>query len=313
MKMIKKLTFWLISIGIIALAALMAAEKFWDYLVNPWTRDGQVHANIIQIAPRVSGPVVKSSIKDNQFVHQGDLLFEIDPTTYINTLNLAEAALNVAKTREDEAASVLNRWSKIRHSDKGAVSTEKIVELRHAYKSAHAKVKEAEAKLEEARLDLEFTKIYAPAEGYITNLTLFEGYQADVGRPVLALVDSRSFWIYAFFRENNIANIKVGDKAVVTLMTYPSQPLEASVQSVGWGIARENGSMGNYLLPNVEPTFEWIRLAQRIPVRIVLKKPPPDNIELRVGATASVIVYTDVNDTDKVFSSNLLDLNPFNY
>jgi len=131
-------------------------------------------------------------------------------------------------------------------------------------------------------------------DGYVTNLSLQIGSQAVANQPALALVDSNSYWVHGFFRENYIGNIRKGNRAIVTLMTYPDTPLEGHVDSLGWGIDQEDGSAGSELLPVIEPTFEWIRLAQRVPVRVHLSK-VPDGVALRVGTTASVLVMTGEN------------------
>lgn len=155
----------------------------------------------------------------------------------------------------------------------------------------NAQLRAAKAAVQSAELDLEFTEVKAPVTGYVTNLDLRLGDQAVANQPALALVDITSFWIDGFFRETLVGRIRPGDRAVVTLMSYPDQPVEGRVDSIGWGIAQEDGSTGFDLLPTVSPTFEWIRLAERIPVRVHLLK-LPEGVELRVGATASVLVLT---------------------
>jgi multidrug resistance efflux pump len=156
---------------------------------------------------------------------------------------------------------------------------------------ANAAIREARAAVRQAELNLEFTQLRAPVDGYVTNLNLRLGSHAVANQPVLALVDVNSFWIHGFFRETSIGKIRKGDKAIVTLMAYPDAPIEGSVDSIGWGIAQQDGSTGFELLPQVSPTFEWIRLAQRVPVRIHLADMPKD-IQLRVGTTCSVLVIT---------------------
>ena len=153
----------------------------------------------------------------------------------------------------------------------------------------------AKAQVREAELNLEFTQVKAPVDGYVTNLNLRLGSQAVANQPALALVDINSFWIHGFFKENYIEDIREGDRAIVTLMTYPDKPLEGRVDSLGWGIAQQDGSTGSDLLPNISPTFEWIRLAQRVPVRIHLDEVPED-VKLRVGTTASVLVMTGTSE-----------------
>ena len=173
----------------------------------------------------------------------------------------------------------------------GAISEEDVTTRVNQRRGAEASVEQAQAALDDAKLDLEFTRVKAPVDGYVTNLTLRLGSQAVANQPALALVDVNSFWIHGFFRENSIARMRAGDRAVVTLMTYPDTPLEGRVDSIGWGIAQQDGSTSFDLLPSISPTFEWIRLAQRVPVRIHLTE-VPEEIKLRVGTTASVLVRT---------------------
>ncbi len=156
----------------------------------------------------------------------------------------------------------------------------------------NASIREAKAALEQAQLNLEFTQVKATVDGYITNLNLQIGSQAVANQAMLALVDVHSFWVDAYFKENYISNIDKGDKAVVTLMTYADKPVTGTVDSIGWGVAQDDGSTGEELLPNIEPTFEWIRLAQRLPVKVLLDE-LPQGVKLRVGSTASVLVFTD--------------------
>jgi multidrug resistance efflux pump len=153
------------------------------------------------------------------------------------------------------------------------------------------RIRAARAAVEQAELDLEFTTVRAPVDGYITNLSLRTGSQMVANQPVLALVDINTYWVNGYFRENYIENIAPGDRAVVTLMSYPDQPLEGRVRSIAWGIAQQDGSTGYDLLPNISPTFEWIRLAQRVPVQVRLTD-VPEGVALRVGTTCSVLVET---------------------
>jgi multidrug resistance efflux pump len=348
--------------AVVLIAAALTLYKYWDYVVNPWTRDGQVRAQVIQITPRVSGPLVKLPIKDNQFVKAGDLLFEIDPRTFKAALEQAQAEL--ASTRDEiealvkqveaaqadvEAAEAtikqaeaaikgyagrveeaLKEYKRQQTLDKqGATSKRAVEEAKANWVSyvnrkanaeaqllqmqaslseaeanlakaradlgapgdQNARVRLAKAKVRTAELNLEFTRQKAPVDGYVTNLNLRLGSQAVANQPILALVDVNSFWVTGFFRENYIEDVRNGDRAIVTLMSYPDKPLDGRVDSLGWGIAQQDGSTGFDLLPNISPTFEWIRLAQRVPVRIHLG-PLPEGVELRVGTTASVLVMT---------------------
>jgi multidrug resistance efflux pump len=351
--------------GLIAAAAIAAGVfMYFDYVINPWTRDGQVRANVIQVTPRVSGPVVRLPIRDNQAVKAGDLLFEIDPRTFQAQLARAQAEYDrtvkdlVSLSRQVEAAEAsieqyrsaisqaesevnateatlkearLNlkrqrhlleggdiaqaRFDKIERNfivdvaakeqaDAGLLSARSALAQAKANLAKaqadrgvegedNAHLRGAQAALKEAQLNLEFTHVTASVDGFVTNLELRLGSQVVSNTPALALVDSASFYIEAYFRETQVSDMQSGQEAVVTLMSNPDTPFAGVVDSLGWGIAKQDGSTGSDLLPNVSPTFEWIRLAQRIPVRIELRD-VPESIALRVGATASVLVRTGV-------------------
>ena len=275
------LTRYLLSGAVVLIAVGALAVKYWDYLSNPWTRAGQVRANVIQVATRVSGPIVELPIKDNQAVRAGELLFRIDPRTFKEAL--AKATAEEVRTKADfERATELVKNGGISKRD---------------YDKTVAAYDVARAEMEAARLDLEFTQVKASVDGYVTNLKLRPGSQAVANQPALALVDVNSFWVDAYFRETFVGGFRPGDAAVVTLMSYPDRPINARVDSIGWGIAQQDGSTGADLLPTVKPTFEWIRLAQRVPVRIQLDS-IPEGVDLRVGTTASVLVRAGTGADD---------------
>jgi multidrug resistance efflux pump len=282
----------LLATGIVVLVAVgVVTTKYWYYLTNPWTRDGQVRAQVIQITARVSGPIVDLPIKDNQLVKAGEILFKIDPRTFKAAMDKAQADVQQARVEADNAKQEADRDRKIMKRDPGAVSKQRLETKENAQRKAEAALLGARAELEQAQLDLEFTEVRAPVDGYVTNLNLRLGSQAVANQPVLALVDINSFWVHGFFREDYIEGISEGNRAIVTLMTYPDKPLEGRVDSLGWGIAQSDGSTGFDLLPTISPTFQWIRLAQRVPVRVHLLE-VPDDVKLRVGTTASVLVMT---------------------
>ncbi|MFA0288487.1 HlyD family secretion protein, partial [Vibrio sp. 10N.222.45.F7] len=159
--------------------------------------------------------------------------------------------------------------------------------LNNAVETNAANVALAKANVEEAHLNLKYTKVYAPTNGFITNLNLREGSQVVANTPVVALIDQDSFWIEGYFKETDLVNVGPNDKALVTLMMHNNIQLEGHIKSIGFGIATQDGSTGNDLLPNVNPNFQWIRLAQRIPIKVVLDNVPED-LQLRVGMTASI-------------------------
>ena len=283
---------YLITLGAVVVAGLVLASMFREYLFQPWTRDGHVRAQIIKITPRVSGPIVELPVHDNQRVAKGDLLFSIDPRTYILAVEQAEAKLKQAQASELVKADQAKRARDLSRKDKGAISEQALVRKENDLLVAQADVDVADANLHTAKLDLEFTEVRAPVDGYVTNLLLRYGSQTVANQPALALIDSNSFWVHGYFKETQIENIRPDNKVVIKLMTWPDAPLEGVVESIGWGIAQQDGEPAADLLPAINPSFDWIRLAQRIPVRIRLTTVPAE-VELRVGTTASVFVMTD--------------------
>ena len=283
---------YIITLGAIILAGLVLVNMFQEYLFHPWTRDGHVRAQIIKITPRVGGPIVDLTVLDNQYVNKGDLLFKIDPRTYALSIEQAEAKLKQAQAtnlvKEDQARRARNLHKK----DKGAISEQALVRKDNDLLVALANVEVAEANLHAANLDMEFTEVRAPVDGYVTNLLLRYGSQTVANQPALALVDTDSFWVHGFFKETQIRNIRPGNKAVIKLMAYPDTPLDGVVENMGWAIAQQDGAPDADLLPTINPSFDWIRLAQRIPVRIRLTH-IPEEVELRAGTTASVFIITE--------------------
>ena len=292
----KNIPGYLVTLTAVIAAGYVLSNMFSEYLFQPWTRDGHVRAQIIKITPRVSGPIVELPIHDNQQINKGDLLFRIDPRTYELGVAQAEAKLQQAKASELVKQDRADRGVELYRKDRGAIAEQALVRKKNDLLVAKADVEVAQSNLDKALLDLEFTEVRAPVDGYVTNLNLRLGSQAVENQPILALVDVNSYWVTGFFRENYIEDIRKGDRAIVTLMTYPDKPLEGLVDSLGWGIAQDDGSTGFDLLPNISPTFEWIRLAQRVPVRIHLTK-VPEEVKLRVGTTASVLVMKGTSDS----------------
>jgi len=290
--MMKKIIKVLLTLAILGAAAYFAYNKYIDYIDNPWTRDGQVRTQVIQVTPRVNGMVIKIHVVDNQKVKTGDLLFEIDPSQYQVKLNQAEARLQ--RTREAAKGTKIEfeRVKNIYAKDKGAVSQKDLVRNETNYYKSLADIDTSDEAVNTAKLNLSYTKVFAEVDGYVSNINFQIGSQASANKPILALVDENAYWVFGFFREDAIPEVKVGDTAMVTLLAYPDLPLSGKVESIAWGIAHSDGNPGNNLLPSVKPVFQWIRLAQRIPVRIKLDK-LPENVKLRFGLTASVMILKD--------------------
>jgi multidrug resistance efflux pump len=416
---IKKIAPKLVTMALVVVAVVTAYALYCRYADRPWTRDGQVRADIIKIAPRVEGYIAHVAVKDNQFVHKGQLLFQIDASDYQLAVNKAQVQLDQARdevkaleatvraaeaTVKQRNAAVTSAESKIDEARSGITSSQATVtESASGITSAQAMIAQAKAKLEEAQkeaarakrladeradsvetaeskaaavkvieaqvdsanagleqaeaalakeragegesraklviaqnglaeaqaavitsnaerdkskadlgqsgeanvrirlakvqldeaqLKLEWTKIYAPSDGYISNLYVNEGAYAVTGSSLVAFVDSSTFRVHAYFKETKLNHIKPGARAIVTLMGYHDQPIEGVVETIGNAtnppdIASTEGEMG--VVPQIQPTFDWVRLAQRVPVTIRLVE-VPDNIQLVSGTTASILI-----------------------
>jgi RND family efflux transporter MFP subunit len=255
---------------------------------------------VVQITPRVSGTITHIYVQDNQEVKNGDLLFEIDSEQYELKLKQAQAKLQRVLQSAKSIKIEYDRVQKIYQKDNGAISQKELLRHETNYYKSLADIQNATQSLNRAKLNLSYTKVYAKIDGYVSNINFQIGSQANVGKPILALVDTSSYWVFGFFREDSIKYIDIGDDAVVTLMAYPNQPLKGKVESIGWGIALSDGNAGNNLLPSIKPTFQWIRLAQRIPVRIKLEN-IPDDIKLRFGLSASVLIKHPIKENKNIF------------
>ncbi len=271
--------------AIVVIIALVVAYRLWvHYKVEPWTRDGRVRANVVQIAPDVSGLVTEVRVKDNQIVKAGDVLFVIDHDRYQLAEDQAKASLESIKIQIAQSNREIQRNRML----KDLVSAEQSEESIAKRDQLQATLSQVMTALQNAELNLARTEIKASVNGRITNLELRPGTYAAAGKPLLALIDLQSIYVMGYFEETKIDSIHVGDTVHVRLMGN-HETLVGHVDSIAGGIEdRELGASAN-LLANVNPTFNWVRLAQRIPVRVLLDKVPADT-QLILGRTASVEV-----------------------
>jgi len=274
----------LVTLALVA-AAVWAGLRLWDrYELAPWTRDGRVRANVVQIAPDVSGLVTAVPVQDNQPVAAGALLFEVDRARYELALRQAQAALGAQRTVLAQALR-----ENARNATLGTlVSQEAREQTQSRAEQARAAVAQGEVALDAAKLNLQRAQVRAPADGLVTNLDLRQGSYAAAGRAVLALVDAHSFYVEGYFEETKLPRIHVGDRVQVTPMGGGAV-LAGTVDSLAAGIADHDRSTSANLLPSVNPTFNWVRLAQRIPVRVRLD-PLPEGTRLVAGQTVTVQV-----------------------
>ncbi len=283
---------------IVAAIALVVGWQLWVYYLDaPWTRDGRVRADVVGVTPDVSGLVSEVLVQDNETVHAGDVLFRIDRARFALALQQADAVLNNRRAALQEAMREAARYSALTNL---AVSVEKQQQTATAQQQAAAAYQQAQADRDLAQLNLDRTEVKASVSGIITNFDLRPGDYVTAGKPVTALVDTDSLYVAGYFEETKLPRIRVGDGATVRLMG-DSVDLTGRVQSIAGGIVDRERTDGGNLLANVNPTFNWVRLAQRIPVRIALDHVPP-GIRLVPGRTATVIVHPADAGTRRVTS-----------
>jgi RND family efflux transporter MFP subunit len=271
------------------IAAVLVGWWLWNiYTLSPWTRDARVLGNIVEVSPDVSGLITAINVVDNQKVARGDVLFVIDRERF--ALAVDEAQANVAQNQATLklAQDDMNRDVEVMQRDPSAISAETVETSRAKASEAVAALQLAQSRLATAKLNLERSTVRASVNGFVTNLTATIGDYATRGTGVLALVDHDSFYVYGYFMETKLPAIKIGDEAEVKLMAG-GRVLRGTVQGLSRAIADPTGAHGG-LLAAVDPNFEWIRLAQRIPVRIAIKD-VPDDVELVAGMSATVVVH----------------------
>jgi RND family efflux transporter MFP subunit len=284
--------------ALVAAAACWAGLQLWDhYELAPWTRNGRVRADVVQVAPDVSGMVAVVAVRDNQPVVAGELLFSIDEARFALALQQAEAAVAAQRIvigNQQVALAQAQRERRRNDELEGLVAQEvreqsrlRVEQARGALLAAETALRQALVALDVARLNLQRAEVRAPAAGRVTNLDLRQGAYATAGHPALALVADGSIYVEGYFEENKLSRIRLGDRVRVTPMDAPS--LEGEVDSIAAGIGDRDRSTGANLLSSVNPTFNWVRLAQRVPVRVKLD-PLPANARLVVGQTVSVEV-----------------------
>jgi multidrug resistance efflux pump len=313
----------------VLLAALVARALWGHYMYSPWTRDGRVRAEIVHIAPDISGLVVQLKVIDNSTVKKGDVLFVIDRIRFSNAVDQAAANLNAARAAADGASANTSAavaavaqsrssyemylaQSKRREELHEVISAEDRTNAESMATSARAALLRAQATQEQAiasehqaraavvqsqvalaaaQINLERTEVRAPVDGYVTNLNVRVGDFASAGVARMALIDSHSYWVYGYFEETKLPQVRIGDPVDIRLMSGGAH-LQGTVESIARGITDADNPMGADLLADVNPTFNWVRLAQRLPVRVRIDTQHiPIGTVLWAGMTATLIVH----------------------
>ena len=280
----KKLFSLIATLLILALAIWIGRLLWIHYMDTPWTRDGRVRADVINVAADVSGVVIDVPVKDNQPVKKGDLLMQIDPEHYQLAVKQAEAMVASRKATWEMRKVNANRRKDM---DALVISAESREDASNVATSAQADYQLAVAQLEAAQLNLQRTKVLAAVDGYVTNLNVHRGDYARIGEAKMAVVDRNSFWVYGFFEETKLPHVRIGDPADMQLMS--GEAMKGHVESIARAIYDRDNPESRELIADVNPTFNWVRLAQRVPVRIHLDH-VPEGVVLAAGITCTVIV-----------------------
>ena len=284
----KKFFSLLATLLVLALAIFIGRQLWVHYMQTPWTRDGRVRADIINVAADVSGYVTAVPVRDNQRVNKGDVLLQVDPAHYRLAVKQAQALVASRKAAWEMRKVNASRRADL---DELVISKESREDASNVAASALADYQQAQARLEAAQLDLERTRVLATVDGYVTNLNVHVGDYARVGEAKLAVVDEHSFWVYGYFEETKLPQVHVGDAAQLQMMS--GETLKGHVESISRGIYDRDNPQSRELIADVNPTFNWVRLAQRVPVRIHLDE-VPEGMLLAAGTTCTVIVTPSV-------------------
>jgi multidrug resistance efflux pump len=287
MRILLKFTRVLLTLAMLAVSVLLVGALWQRYMLSPWTRDGRVRAEVVDIAPEVSGTIVDVPVAENQLVHRGDVLFTIDPVRFKLAIASAQASFDGAKQQLQLSESDARR----RQGLTGVVSAEEQERTRTTATVASAQLEAAQAALDLAKLNLERSVLRSPVNGYVTNLRLRVGDYANAGQPKVTVIDADSFWISGYFEETKLAQMHPGDPARIKLMGY-KPILTGHIDTIARGINDRNSSPDALGLQDVNPVFTWVRLAQRIPVRIHIDQ-VPDGVTLAAGTTCSISIGAD--------------------
>lgn len=286
-KLIKFLKFT-ITFFVVVIAVFLALKLWHNYMNTPWTRDGRIRVDTTMVSADVSGLVDKVYVKDNQYVKKGELLFQIDKKRFIEDINKANALLEIQKADYELKKNLFDRRFKVNND---VVSKEEHDNAKYQLDISKANYDKAIVDLNIAKINLERSSVIASEDGWISNLVLKSGDFINRGENALALICDNTFWVYGYFEEHKIPLIKEGDIAQI-------QPLgtdfilKGHVESIASGITDRDNDMGKRLLANVNPSFTWVRLAQRIPVRIAIDEVPKEFI-LRAGTTCTIKIGSE--------------------
>jgi multidrug resistance efflux pump len=273
------------TLAVLALA-VFSSLMIWDaYVTAPWTRDGRIRVQVASVAPEVSGKIVELRVVDNQYVREGDVLYVIEPFDFRVALDQAKRQLTMKAADADVKRQQSERRQRLTNL---STTPEEQQQYAGAATQAQAAFETAQLQVAQAEVNLNRTQVRSPVNGFVTNLLLRVGDYAHTGAANISVVDASSYWIDGYFEETKLAHICVGDFAEAQLLGYP-QPILGRVDTITRGISVSDATPSTQGLPSVDPVYTWVRLAQRVPVRIAITDVPP-GVPLVSGLTATVTV-----------------------
>jgi RND family efflux transporter MFP subunit len=281
----------LLTLSMVGCAAVLSWHLWSFYMEAPWTRDAHVRADVVRLAADVSGPVIEVLVSDNAQVEKGTPLFRIETDRFELALREAEAQVQSSKAAAELARTDFERYQLLASREAASLK-----ERQHAESQMHqadATYQSALAARDLAKLNLDRTTVKAPASGTITNFSLRRGNYVSVGDAVGVLVERESIYIAGYFEETKLPRIQVGDRVKIDIMGE-AESVMGHVAGIAAGIEDRERSDSVGSLASVAPTFSWVRLAQRIPVRIEIDD-IPSPVRLIAGRTATVSVRANNN------------------
>jgi multidrug resistance efflux pump len=286
---------------VIALIAVLISIVAWDhYVMAPWTRDGRMRVQVARVAPEISGQITELRIIDNQFVHKGDVLYVIDPFDFEVALRTNTALL---KQRAADLQVKQVQWKRRQHLSDLATTPEEQQTYKGNAIQAKAIFEAEQQQVAQAEINLNRTQVRSPVNGYVTNLLLRVGDYAHQGVSNVSIIDTDSYWLDGYFEETQMARVCVGDRAEAKLMGY-SSPIVGHVATVTRGVSVSDAAAGAQGLPNVDPVYTWVRLAQRVPVRIAIDAVPA-GVPLVSGMTATVTIRDESDASQRTWFDRL--------
>ncbi|NVJ53813.1 MAG: biotin/lipoyl-binding protein [Campylobacteraceae bacterium] len=281
---------YIITFSVVTIAIILGMKLWQNYVDSPWTRDGRVRADITLIAPDVSGMISKVYVKDNQYVKKDTKLFEIDKKRFEANVQRAQAIVQIKKANYLMKKAEYDKRIK---GDDSIISKDVKDDAKYNLLMAKEQLNEALSKLDLTKLDLQRATVYAPTSGWINNLLLKKGDFIQKGQSHVSILNENSFWVYGYFEEHKLTKINIGDEAIMNPLGT-DLTIKGHVQSIATGITDRDNKIGKGLLADVNPSFTWVRLAQRIPVRIAIDE-VPKGYTLRAGTTFTIELKSENN------------------